>query len=363
MPSLAVVGAGVIGVAVAWRAAAAGWTVTLYDPQPGTGASWVAGGMLAPLSEAWPGEESVLRFGAAALARWPGFAAELAAATGAEVFVADATLTVALDSADVADLSTTADFLLGQGHCPGTLDRAGVRGVEPGLARSVRAGLLCADLAVDNRLLLTSLREAAVTAGVRMRAQAVTYLDALGADQVVVAAGAASVRLWPSLPVRPVKGEILRLHSRPSAPPPPRRAVRARVHGRPLYLVPRADGIVVGATQYEAGRDTAVTVAGVRDLIMDAEAVFPGIGDYELAEISAGSRPATPDNLPLIGRVSDRVVVATGHGRNGLLGMPLTAAAVVALLSGDVLPDVKVADPHRFSQQRDNRDTAGGNML
>lgn len=359
MPSLAVVGAGVIGVAVAWRASAAGWSVTLYDPQPGTGASWVAGGMLAPLSEAWPGEEQVLRFGAAALARWPGFASELAAATGAEVFVADATLTVAMDSADVSDLHTTADFLLAHGHCPGTLDRAAVRGVEPGLARSVRAGLLCADLAIDNRLLLTALRDAVVTAGVRRRAQSVTYLDALEEDQVVVAAGTASTRLWPALPVRPVKGEILRLRRRISAPPPPRRAVRARVHGRPLYLVPRPDGIVVGATEYEAGRDTAVTVAGVRDLIVDAEKVFPGIGDYELAEIGAGSRPATPDNVPLIGRVSDRVVVATGHGRNGLLGAPLTAAAVVALLSGDVLPEAKVADPHRFSQQRQNHDGGG----
>jgi glycine oxidase len=151
------------------------------------------------------------------------------------------------------------------------------------------------------------------------------------------------------LPVRPVKGEILRLRHRPGVAPAPRRVIRARVHGRAVYLVPRAEGIVVGATQYEAGFDTAVTVAGVRDLIADAEAVFPGIGEYELAEAGAGSRPGSPDNLPLIGRLTDRIVVATGHGRNGMLTVPLTADAVTGLLGGAVLPEAEVADPQRFS--------------
>ena len=82
--------------------------------------------------------------------------------------------------------------------------------------------------------------------------------------------------------------------------------------------MPRADGLVVGATQYEAGHDIDVTVAGVRDLIADAETLMPGIGEYALAESKAGSR-SVPDNLPLIGRLADRVVVATGHGRNGIL--------------------------------------------
>ncbi|WP_067702375.1 glycine oxidase ThiO [Nocardia jejuensis] len=373
MRTLAVVGGGVIGLSVAWRAAESGWTVTLFDPAIGSGASWVAGGMLAPLSEGWPGEDEVLEFGAAALARWPRFAADLRTRTGTDVFVADRTLTVALDSADATDLRTIADWVNtrevrgAEGEPLRLLNRAGVRELEPGLSRVVRAGLLArTEPAVDNRLVVTALRAACAAAGVRFGSDRIVpcageedhadpapapptrSLGDLPHDRIVLAAGAASAELWPGLPVRPVKGEILRLRRRPSAPAAPVHVVRARVHGRPIYLVPRGDGIVLGATQYEAGFDTAVTVAGVRDLISDAETVFPGIGEYEFAEAIAGSRPGSPDNLPLIGYLDDRVIAATGHGRNGILGVPVTADAVLALLEGEVLPEARAADPARF---------------
>ncbi|MBF6183556.1 glycine oxidase ThiO [Nocardia otitidiscaviarum] len=363
MRTLAVVGGGVIGLSVAWRAAESGWRVTLYDPAVGSSASWVAGGMLAPLSEGWPGEDAALEFGAASLTRWPDFAARLKSVTGAEVFTAAETLTVALDAADAADLRTIADWVnakLADSHATATganpsagralrlLDRAGVRSSEPGLDRRVRAGLLSpAEPAVDNRTLVTALREACAVAGVEVRAEEVAALRELPHDRVVLATGA-SARLWPDLPVRPVKGEILRLRRRPSAPPPPNRVVRARVHGRPIYLVPRPDGLVLGATQYEAGFDTVVTVGGVRDLITDAEAIFPGVGEYEFAEATAGSRPGTPDNLPLIGHLDERVIAALGHGRNGILGVPVTADAVLALLADTELPAARAASPTRF---------------
>ncbi|RDI59683.1 glycine oxidase ThiO [Nocardia pseudobrasiliensis] len=350
MRTLAVVGGGVIGLSVAWRAAESGWDVTIFDPDVGSGASWVAGGMLAPLSEGWPGEDEALAFGAASLARWPEFGRRLQEATGLSVFVAEQILTVALDAADAEDLRTIAAFVGAHGHEVRLLDRAGVRGIEPNLARTVRAGLLApTESAVDNRLVVEALRRCCALSEVTIRPETVAALTDLDHDRIVLAAGAASARLWPELPVRPVKGEILRLHHRPGAPPPPRHVIRARVHGHPLYLVPRGNGIVVGATQYEAGFDTAVTVAGVRDLIADAEAILPALGEYELAEASAGSRPGTPDNLPLIGSLDERVVAATGHGRNGILGIPLTAEAVVALLDGELLTEVKVADPQRFS--------------
>ncbi|MFI6871419.1 glycine oxidase ThiO [Nocardia sp. NPDC050406] len=372
MRTLAVVGGGVIGLSVAWRAAETGWAVTVYDPAVGTGASWVAGGMLAPLSEGWPGEDAALVFGAASLARWPEFANRLKAITGTDVFTADETLTVALDAADTADLRTIADFVnthdlptLRRGvskdsvHGLRLLDRAGVRTAEPVLGRGIRAGLLSpAEGAVDNRALVTALRAACNAAGVELRAEKVSALDDLAQDRIVLATGAAAAQLWPDLPVRPVKGEILRLRRRSSTAPPPTRVIRARVHGRPIYLVPRQDGIVLGATQYEAGFDTTVTVAGVRDLITDAETVFPAIGEYELAEASAGSRPGSPDNLPLIGALDDRVIAATGHGRNGILCVPVTADAVMALLADRELPEAYAASPARFSSK--SRIPAGG---
>lgn len=350
MRTVAVLGGGVIGLAVAWRAAAAGWSVTLFDPALGRGASWVAGGMLAPLSEAWPGEDEVVAFGASALAAWPNFARDLEQATGTDVFVADQTVTVALDPADMTDLGTIAEWLRKRGNELELLDRQALRTTEPGLARAVCGGLLSrTEPAIDNRRLLTALEKAARDAGVRICQQEIGDPHEPVADQIVLATGAASGTVWPGLPVRPVKGEVLRLGQRPGCQPPPRRVVRARVHGRSVYLVPRQTGLVVGATQYEAGFDSTVTVAGVRDLLLDAERILPGIGDYALVSAEAAARPATPDNLPLIGRLDDRVLVATGHGRGGMLTVALTAAAVVAELAGKPLSEVRVADPHRFT--------------
>ena len=148
----------------------------------------------------------------------------------------------------------------------------------------------------------------------------------------MIANGIDAPALWPGLPIRPVKGEVLRLRWRKGCMPVPQRVIRARVHGRQVYLVPRADGVVVGATQYEHGRDTAPAVSGVRELLDDACAVMPALGEYELAECAAGLRPMTPDNLPLVGRLDARTLVAAGHGRSGFLLAPWTAEQIVAEL-------------------------------
>lgn len=305
--------------------------------------------MLAPLSEGWPGEEKVLGLGAASLDRWPEFGAQLESGADVSLFTSTSSLTVALDGADADDLRTAADWVGAQGYDVEVVDRARIRELEPMLGPKIRLGLLApSELAVDNRLLLDALRQNARAAGVEFVTENVRDLADLSTDQVVLASGLAAPSLWPSLPVRPVKGEILRLGHRPGVTPAPSRIVRGAVHGRPAYLVPRADGMVLGATQYETGEDTQVTVGGVRDLVADAEALMPAIGEYELKEIAAGLRPMTPDNLPLIGRLSDRVVVAAGHGRNGILLTPVTAEAAVALLDGDVLVEAECANPERF---------------
>jgi glycine oxidase len=116
--------------------------------------------------------------------------------------------------------------------------------------------------------------------------------------------------------------------------PVPQRVIRARVRGRQVYLVPRNDGVVVGATQYEHGRDTAPAVAGVRELLDDACTVIPSLGEYEFAECAAGLRPMTPDGLPIVGRLDERTLVAAGHGRNGFLLAPWTAEAIFGELTG-----------------------------
>ncbi|MBY0441945.1 MAG: glycine oxidase ThiO [Mycobacteriaceae bacterium] len=327
--SLAVIGGGIIGLSIARRAARAGWSVRVHRTG-GYGASWVAGGMLAPHSEGWPGEERLLRIGLESLQLWRsqgGFLDGLPAG----VVTARESLVVAVDRADIADLRTVAEWLSAQGH-PVCWESA-VRDIEPLLAQGIRHGFRApTELAVDNRAVLEALCADCERRGVQWAAPAAELASVHG-DVVVIANGIDAPTLWPGLPVRPVKGEVLRLRWRKGCMPIPRRVIRARVHGRQVYLVPRADGVVVGATQYEHGRDTAPVVSGVRDLLDDACTVLPALGEFELVECAAGLRPMTPDNLPLVRRVDSRTLVATGHGRSGFLLAPWTAEQIMSELA------------------------------
>ena len=205
----------------------------------------------------------------------------------------------------------------------------------------------------------------------RRRIDALGDLAGDGFDAVVIAAGEGSTRL-ATLPVRNVKGEVLRLFERPGCEPAPTHVVRAQVRGRPLYLVPREGGLVVGATQYEHGEDRQVTVAGVRDLLADAETVFPAIGEYELRETIAGLRPMSADSLPYIGPipkellgdgqpVAPLVIAATGHGRNGVALSSVTAEAILAYLEGgaDAVVSEAVAAAHPARMMRGEKGREG----
>lgn len=360
-----VVGAGVIGLAVAWKAARAGHRVTVFDPSPARGgASWVAGGMLAPVAEAWPGEEAALALGEESLRRWPAFADELRAQGFDCGLSAHGTLVAAFDHADAEYLDVLARYLAGIGREATRVTGRGLRREEPGLG-SVRSGLLVpSDVFVDNRRLLESLLAAARQCGAEFVAENAESLTgdsvttASGVrhfDTVVLCAGAHSGRLHSDLAqaVRPLKGEILRLRARRGTLPPPRHTVRAVVEGRPVYLVPRDDGsLVLGATQYEAGFDTGVRARGVRELIEAAERIFPAVTEYELTETAAGLRAGSDDTVPYLGPLSDGVYAATGHHRNGLLLAPVTADAVLAWLAGRPGPEgTEQARPDRNTSE------------
>ncbi|WP_396119767.1 glycine oxidase ThiO [Dietzia sp. B32] len=377
---VAVVGGSVIGLACAWSIARSGpaTDVVIHEPDdsgpdgvPAKGAAWVAGGMLAPFSEAWPGEEAVFALGVDSLRRWPGFLAALEphVPPGPPVRTASRTHMLAVDEADARDLDMAMEWAARQpdpadsahsGPALGITDadlrrvtRRELREAEPSLARVARVAYrMDSEGAVDNRVLLAALTRACRAEGVTWVRGAVASVDDVDADRVVLAAGAGSAAL-AGLPVRPVKGEVLRLRARPGCEDPPRGVVRAFVRGRPLYLVPRDGGLVVGATQYEHGDDRQVTVGGVRDLLADAETVFPGIGEYELAEAIAGLRPMSPDNLPFLGAdpADPRLIHATGHGRNGIALTPVTVAAVLATLQGLAVPAAaRAAAPDRFTR-------------
>ncbi|MBO0729888.1 MAG: glycine oxidase ThiO [Acidimicrobiaceae bacterium] len=351
-PDVVIVGAGVIGLSIAWRAAADGCTVTVCDPSPGTGASWAAAGMLAPVTEASVAEAPLTGLGLASIRRWPDFAAGLGAETGIDVGLrCEGTVAVAFDDDDQRALSELQRVHAAMGLDSEWLTRTECRQLEPLLSPRIRGALMVrGDWQVDNRSLLRALEAAATRRGVALQKQAVERIDRgcvwlaggeqLEAGAVVVAAGAASGRLsMPEAarpPVRPVKGDILRLRGGAVL----NHTVRAGVRGRSVYLVPRRDGeLVVGATMEETGFDAPVRAGAVHELLDAAVRVLPGVAELEFAEATARLRPATPDNAPVLGPSPvPGVILATGHHRNGVLLTPVTADAIAAVLRGAEVP-------------------------
>jgi len=401
-PDVVVIGGGAIGLASAWRMAQRGLDVVVVDPQPGGGASTVAAGMLAPVTEARLGEVDLLKLGLASWERWPAFAAEVKSASGRAVgYRSDGTVVVALDADDRAALADLVDRQRSLGLDVDDLQAREVRALEPALAPGVRRGALAAgERSVDPAALVGALGVVAERAGVRFRHEHVAALlttaavggvaadgeaaadggvgliaaaaelgdrrvvgvelvggERIVAGAVVLAAGAwsgdlAGLPALAAVPVRPVKGQVLTLRQRPGDTLV-RHTVRAFVRGSVVYLVPRDDGrVVCGATVEERGWDATVTAGGAHELLRDAIGVFPGLDEAELVGVRAGFRPGTPDDLPLIGAsVVDGLVVATGHYRNGILLTPITAEAVTDVVAGaDPPSEVGPCDPRRFAR-------------
>ncbi|MEV0476085.1 glycine oxidase ThiO [Streptomyces prunicolor] len=368
-----VVGGGIIGLVTAWRAAQRGFSTAVLDPEPGGGAAQVAAGMLAAVTELHYGEQTLLALNLASAHRYPDFAAELTDLTGLDLgYRRCGTLAVALDADDRAHLRELHALQHQSGLDSEWLSGRECRRLEPMLAPGVRGGLrVDGDHQVDPRRLAGALVAACERAGVvlhrtwaerltveRDRATGVLTREGevLGAGQVVLAGGSLSGQLkgvpddvLP--PVRPVKGQVLRLTVPERYAPFLNRTVRAVVRGSHVYLVPRENGeLVVGATSEELGWDTTVTAGGVYELLRDAHELVPGITELPLTETRAGLRPGSPDNAPLLGPTAlPGLLLATGHYRNGVLLTPVTGDALAHALSTGELPDeARPFTPKRF---------------
>jgi glycine oxidase len=368
-----VVGAGAIGLSIGWRLAQRGLrTLVLDAAEPAAGATGVAAGMLAPVTEADFGEQALVALNVAGLRRWPEFARELERASGIDCgYRESGTLTVAVDRDEVEELRRMHELQRSLGLESQWLGARECRGLEPGLAPRVAGGIHAPrDHQVSPRPLARALAGALTSAGgelrtgarVRRVAPAGTSLtvelasgESLSTHAIVVAAGAesAGIDFGPEarVPVRPVKGQILRLRANPPVALPARRVIRTPE----VYCVPREDGeLVVGATVEERGWDSTVTAGGVLELLRRAYEALPGIAELELTETAAGLRPGTPDNGPVVGEgMLPGLWWATGHWRNGLLLAPITAEAIAAMLSGDEPPaELAPFAPDRFATAR-----------
>jgi glycine oxidase len=369
-----VIGGGIIGLVTAWRAAQRGLGTAVVDPEPGGGAAQVAAGMLAAVTELHYGEQTLLGLNLASARRYPDFVAELAEETGHDLgYRRCGTLAVALDADDRAHLRELHALQQQSGLESQWLSGRECRRLEPMLAPGVRGGLrVDGDHQIDPRRLAGALVAACERAGVvfhrawaerltvvRDRATGVVTDDGtpLDAGQVVLAGGSLSGRLsgvpedvLP--PVRPVKGQVVRLTMPQRHGPFLSRTVRAVVRGSHVYLVPRESGeLVIGATSEELGWDTTVTAGGVYELLRDAHELVPGITELPLTETRAGLRPGSPDNAPLLGPTGlDGLLLATGHYRNGVLLTPVTGDALAHVLATGELPEeARPFTPKRFS--------------
>lgn len=382
-----IVGGGVVGLSIAWHLARrGGCDVVVVDPSPGRGASWAAAGMLAPIAEAIDGEVAVLKLGLASNRLYPEFIAMLADESGLDAgYTRNGTLLVARDADESAAVARLHRYQLELGLSAERATSREARSIEPALSPSVRSAVWIADdHQIDNRLFVTALIEACRRSGVSfvsahassISADSVTLRsgDRLDCDRVIASTGAWRVPIRTdeghrTLPVRPVKGQILRLRATSRAVMPTR-SVRAL----DCYLVPRSHGeIAVGATVEERGYDVGVTAGAVLDLLRSAWELVPGIAEAEVGEVLAGLRPAAPDNIPIIGSLrgtgdgSTDVIIAAGHFRHGVLLTPVTAHLVTTLVvEGTVSgPDAALLAPcraDRFELRGDDpapRDHAG----
>ena len=373
-PNVAIIGAGVIGLGIAWRLALRGVPVAVFDKgASGAGASHAAAGMLAACAEAEPGEEALVTLGRASQARWPAFAAELKQASGVDVGLrSEGTLVVALTSDDQARLGHQLVFQQKLGLPLQWISAAETRRREPHLAGKLAGAVFSPeDTQVDNRKLAAALRIAAEAAGASIsehqavktisndagRVDGIVLADGskVAADVVVLAAGAWSRNidgLAPELrpPVRPIKGQMLALRMDPTAP-----LLTHVVWAPGAYLVPRLDGrLLVGATVEEKGYDTSLTAGGILTLLEAAWRVVPAVEELPIDEMWVGHRPGSRDDAPILGTgLIDGLIYATGHHRNGILLTPITADAIAELvLDGAADPAIRPFSIERFGSLR-----------
>ncbi len=367
---VAVVGAGIIGLSIAWRLAAQGLAVGLFEAATaGRGTSAAASGMLAAAAEHEPGSDALLGLGLESQNLWPRFRDAVEAASGQGIdYRTEGTLVVAIGRDETERLRARHDLQRQAGLDTRWLAASPAREREPGLTPAVTGAILCPeDHQVDPSRLTHALRAAFLAAGGRLfEATLVDGLERSGGRVSGVAAGVRSIRAgttvlatgaaigsasWlPSgvrLPIRPLKGQSLVLRSRRGPLP-----IEHVVWSAEIHLAPKSDGrLILGATMEEAGFDLTVTAGGLLALLDAVRRVLPGVEEMAVEEIRTGFRPTSDDDAPILGELLPGLVVAAGHHRNGYLLAPVTAQAIEDLVTtGRMQGAAATFGPGRFAE-------------
>jgi glycine oxidase len=361
--TLTIVGAGIVGCAVAYECAARGASVTVIDARGvGRGATHASAGILAPAIEGH--SPSLLRLTRSSLLLFDRFVSRVRATSAIDVeYERRGTLQVAIDASEAEGLSRASARLREAGVEHLFADGPEARKLEPALSPTVAAALLVPEhgyVAVE--ALTEALRDGAARQGAAFvpgRVDAVERGSAgprlvlgtqiVDCDAAIIAAGSWSSDLMSGAitpaPVTPVRGQLLRVR-------PDERVASRVVWGSRCYLVPwRSGELLVGATVEDVGFDERATVAGVHSLLTAAIELIPRVAGATFEEVRVGFRPKTRDELPIMGRSSHvpGLFHATGHYRNGVLLAPLTATLMADLvLDGREAPELALTQPKRF---------------
>lgn len=354
-----IVGGGVIGLAIGWELARRGRRVAVVErARIGGGATAVAGGMLAPAAELEGADPAFVTLALESARLYPGWVAGIEAASGRSCrHRAEGTLLVALHRDHAAELDHAARARAAFDLRAERLSASQIHALEPRITpRAIGGWILPDDHQVDPRALAAALGAALRARGAliledttvtRMEGSTLHLVHGgealvLGSRDLVLASGHASNEAIPGaspgLPLRPVKGQVVRLRGET--------LLRHVVRTPEVYLVPRAEGeLFVGATQEEVGLDASPTAGAVFELLRAAHAVLPGVTELALEAVDVGFRPALRDHLPALGALGPGRWVATGHFRNGVLLAPATARHMADALDGGPSPPFS---PARF---------------
>jgi len=363
-PDLLVVGAGALGLSVAWRCARRGMSVHVVDRgEPGAGATAASAGVLTPTEpREWTG--ALGAFNRSALQAWPAFADELEDEAGLSAgYERRGELRLLRRGSDATFVKAAEAGALAFGLPHERLSEEDLLGLEPGLNPGSCALLLSEAAAVHTAELTRALSEACTRAGAQFgMGEEVLELAASGgavtahlaggqtleAGRAVVSAGAWSGSLLghDAPPVTPVLGESVVLRM---GPVPPCRLVVRSADGA---VVPRRDGTLwMGTTLEEKGFVDAPRAGAIHDIIANAAAFLPAVAELAFLTAHAGLRPGTPDGLPIVGASPlSGVALATGHGREGIMHAPLTAGLLAeALEKGRWPAELEPFAPSRFT--------------